>query len=63
MNEKVKVEIIHKTARQTSLVADGWPNFDGNFYAFKIKKGHFVNVPLDSIEIITMEVVDETPSD
>ncbi len=51
----IKVQIIHRTGRKTNLVAEEIPESPKNIYIFKIGEGHYVNVPIDSIEVVTIK--------
>ncbi len=51
----LKVQIIHRTGRTTDFAAEKWPEKMEGVYIFKIDHGYYVHVPVDSIEVVTME--------
>ncbi len=50
-----KIQIVHKTGRKTDLDAKRWPEIIEEIYVFEVGEGHYVNIPIDSVEIMSME--------
>lgn len=52
-----KVEIVHRSGRQTTMKVESIDS-DDKAYVFKVSKGVYVNVPVGSVESLKMEQTD-----
>ena len=48
------IKIVHKTGRTTDFSAVTTPEIVAGVYVFKLSNDNYVNIPVDSVEIMTM---------